>query len=441
MTNKTGTETKADVVVGIDCALEKHQYHISTKDGVVLSKGQVRNVRKDAKRLVKKLESVTQKKNVIIGMEATNNYHICMQKYLVSNGYRVVVINPLKTSAYKQIDDYGNKTDPIDAKGICMFLIDGKHKNIKQMKQKYLKLRELCRCWQKLQGDMTRVALRLHSRMVIINPEFTQYFTGNFCDSAIFILEKYPTPDDIAIANVDKLQEELDKIAHGFGKKDTASKIIDLAKESFGVKEDIEGYLRYVQYHIEEYKFLKKKVQQIKREIRKEAKKDYCRREIEVINSIRGISIELSAGILSELGDIKNFEKISSIVRFAGMIVLKKQSGKVDGYSRMSKMGSKYLRCYLHQAGMGAKLHSAAFAAIYANRNMKIKDLDPQSKKVAKAKIRGCLARRILESVAICLMKDRMFNDKIAFDSIQIDDFVRETIAVQFKRQLAVQSV
>jgi len=64
MTNKTETETKEEIVVGIDCALEKHQYHISTKDGTVLSKGPVRNARRDAKRLVKKLGSITQKKRM-----------------------------------------------------------------------------------------------------------------------------------------------------------------------------------------------------------------------------------------------------------------------------------------------------------------------------------------------------------------------------------------
>lgn len=433
MTNKTGTE----VVVGIDCALEKHQYQISTKDAEVLSKGPLKNTTKDGRRLVKKLESITQKENIIIGIEATNNYHICMQKYLVSNGYKVVVINPLKTHAYKQIDDYGNKTDAIDAKGICRFLIDGKHKNIKQMKQKYLKLRELCRCWQKLRSDMTRTALRMHTRLVIINPEFTQYFYKNFCDSALFVFENYLTPDELVVADVDELQKELDRIAGGFGKKGTAKKIVDLAKDSFGVKEDIEGYVRYVQYHLEEYRFLKKKVLEIKREIRKEAKKEYCRREIEIINSTRGLGIELSAGILSELGDIKNFEKISSIVRFAGIIVLENQSGKMKGKSKMSKQGSNYLRLYLHQGSMGAKLHSATFAAINMQRNLRMKDLDPESKRIGKAKTMGCLARRIMETVAIGLMKNRMFNDKIAFESIQIDDFVRETIAAQFSKQLA----
>lgn len=427
---------KENVVVGIDCANGEHFYQISTKEGSMLSRGKLKNTKKEAKKLVKKIDGMASKEDVIIGMEATNTYHICLEKYFVSNGFKVVVINPLKTSAYNKIDDYGNKTDPIDAKGLCQFLIDNKHNKIKQMNQKYLKLRELCRCWQRFQRDLTRTMLSLYSRLAIINPEFKEYFTKPLCESGLVLLEKYQTPSEIAQLEVEILQKELDKIAKGFGKEDTASRIVELAKESFAVQEDIEGYIRYVHHHVEVYRFLQKKIRQIKKEIRKEAKKEYCKDEIELITSIRGVGPEIGAGILSELGDIKNFDKISSIVNFAGMISLRKQSGKTEGKSKMSKQGSPHLRQYLHQAAMGARLHTATFAAVYENKYLRIKDLDPENKRIAKAKIRGNLARRILETITVCLMKNRPFDDKIAFDAIQIDDFIRKLIAKQFKKQL-----
>jgi transposase len=431
---------KEEFFVGIDIALEKHQYQISKNRNQILGKGVFNNCKKDVKQFVKKMENIGSKESIIIGIEATNTYHICLQKYLVSCGYKVIVINPLRTSAYKQIDDFGNKTDAIDANGICQFLIDGKHKKIKQMKNKYLKLRELCRCWQKLQCDLTRTSVRLQTRLNIINPEFTKYFSVNLCKSGIYLLEEYETPEKLGKVNVEELEEVLNKIAHNFGKKDTAKNIIDLAKNSFGVKDDIDGYLRFIHYHLESYKVLSSSVAKIKKEIRSEAKQDYCKREIDIISSMRGIGIEIAAGILSEIGDIDSFDKKSSLIRFAGMIALRKQSGNVEGNSRMSKQGSSYLRNYLHQAVMGAKLHSPAFAAVYANKCMNVKDLDPYSKRVARAKVKGNLARRILEIVWINLKKDRLFDEEIAFRSIKIDDFVRETIAVQFKQQLAVSS-
>lgn len=429
---------KPDVYVGIDCALEKHDYKIMTQTKAVLGCGTIKNQKRDAKMLVEKLKKIEEHYNITVGIKATNNYQVCLTRYLRSNNFRVVVINPLKTSAYNKIDDYGNKTDSIDASGICNFIIDGKHKNIKQMNQKYLKLRELCRLHLHMEGDLTRTATRLHSRIVIVNPEFTQYFSVNFCKSSLFILENYATPYELSLADPNELQAKLDEFAHGFGKKGTAKRIIALAKESFGVTEDIRGYLVYIKHLIDEYKFLEQKIAQIKREIRAETRKDYCREEIELISSIKGIGKILAAGILSELGDIKNFEKISQIVRFAGMTILKRESGNFVGDSRISKQGSRYLRCYLHQAAMGAKLHNIVFAAVYANRVLKIKHLTGKSRRIENAKIIGCLARRILEAVAHCLMKRRVYNEKIAFDNIELDDFVRETISVQFKQSLAV---
>jgi transposase len=423
--------------VGIDIGLDKHQYQISEINNRIISKGQISNTKLDAIKLIKQINLICKKDEIIIGMEATNTYHLNLQNYLISNGFKVIVINPLKTSAYKQIDDFGNKTDPIDANGICQFLIDGKHKKIKQLNNKYLILRELCRCLQKFNSDLTRCRVRLYSRLQIINPEFRQYFSEPLCKSGIYFLDNYMLPDKIKYLDVDLLQEKLDNFANGFGKSDTAKKIINFAKNSFGLTDNIEGYIRYCKYQIEEFKFLQDKVKEIKRELRKECSQDYCKEEIEIISSINGISVEIAAGILSEIGDVNNFDKLSSVIRFAGMIALKKQSGKTDGKSRMSKQGSSYLRNYLYQAVMGTKLHSATYAAVYANKCLKIKDLDSESKRIAKKKIKGNLARRILETTMINLWKKRMFNEKKAFDSIEIEDFIRETISIQFKQKLA----
>jgi transposase len=103
-----------NVMTGIDCSMDKHQYQVSTKEEVLM-KGVIKNSKKSAKDFVKKLQKVSKTEEVIIGMESTNTYHLCLKNYLVGRGYEVIVINPLKTSAYNKIDDFGNKTDPIDA--------------------------------------------------------------------------------------------------------------------------------------------------------------------------------------------------------------------------------------------------------------------------------------------------------------------------------------
>src|SRR3989338_2518401 len=428
------------VVIGIDIGMETHQYQISDAEQV-FSKGKIPNSREGGNKLLSKINEAAKGREIIVGMEATNNYHLCLQHFLEKRGLNVVAINPLKTSAYKNIDDYGNKSDPIDANGICQFMLDGKHKSIKKPVQRYHLLKELCLCWLKLQGDMTGAVLRLRSRLIIINPEFEQYFSNSSCPSGLYMMEKYLLPEKIEQLDVEKLQQELDQIAGGLGKKDTAKRIVHLAKESFGIRENIDGYIRYVQYHLDEVKFLRQQVLDIKREIRQGARKEEVQKELKYVNSIKGVGEEVAAGLLAEIGTFDNFGKISSIVRFAGLTVLQNQSGKKGGRGIMSKQGSPQLRCYLYQAAMGAKLHSATFAAVYANRNLQSKDLSLMDRKIAKAKALANIARRILETVFICVKKKRLFNDQIAFESLKLDTFVRETIAVQFKQQLAQAAV
>ncbi len=425
------------LAVGIDCGLNSHQYHIGTKEKVI-AKGKICNNKQDAKKLAKLTKDHSSDKQVVIGMEATNTYHLPLQKFMQKLGFEVIIINPIKTCAYNKIDNYGNKTDSIDANGICNFILDGKHKMCKQMNNKYLKLREMSRALLLLQADASKIRMRIHNRLAIVNPEYSQYFSSdNFCKSNLWLLEEYMIPSKIALLDEIELQKHLTYISNGFGKKETAKKIINLAKNSFGVKEDIDGYEYYIRLFLDLYKIYMDRIKQLKRDIEAESLKDYCKSEIDLIESIRGVSRILAAGIISEIGDVDNFEKKSSIVRFAGLIVLQKQSGNFRGKEKMSKQGSSYLRCYLYQAAMGARLHSPAFAAVFANRMNKLQDLGFDDKRIAKKKVMANLARRVLEAAYVCLKKDRRFNERTAFESLQLDDFIKELISSNFAQILS----
>jgi transposase len=433
--------TENIIAVGIDCASDKHQYHIQTKEKQAL-KGQIGNNLKDGEKLIKLINNYANKyQKVIIGLEATGTYHIALKHYLEQHNFEVIVINPMKTSAYSKIDNYGNKTDPIDASGICNFILDGKYKTCKQMNNKYMKLREMCRALLLLQADATKLRTRMHTRLAIINPEYNQYFSSdNFCVSNLWLLEEYLLPSKISLLDQEYLQKYLTKISNGFGKQKTAEKIISLAKNSFGVTKNIEGYECYFRIFLDLYRFYSKKIKELKKEIEEESLKDYCKIEVDYIASIRGISRILAVSILSEIGDINNFEKKSSIINFAGMIVLQKQSGNFHGREKMSKQGSSYLRCYLYQAAMGVRLHSPAFAAVFMNRMNKFQGLNREALRIGKKKVMANLARRVLEAVFICLKKGRKFDEKVAFESINIDEFVRDIIASNFAQILAMAS-
>ena len=57
-----------------------------------------------------------------IGMEATGHYWMLLYAYMAKAGYDVVVINPLLTSARRNITIRGIQTDPADADLIANLL-------------------------------------------------------------------------------------------------------------------------------------------------------------------------------------------------------------------------------------------------------------------------------------------------------------------------------
>ena len=419
--------------IGIDCSLKKHDYCIKNKEKKVITRGIINNSPKSFGQFIDKLKQLQISDGILIGLEATNTYHVNLAGRLRENNLQVAIINPSRTSAYNKVDNDGIKTDKIDAEGIADYLIDGKHVKSMAFKQKYLLLRELCRSWVKLKQDQNRITLRIHSRLAIVNPEFSKYFTDAFSASGIYVLENYPTAGDLAIADVEKLQEELSKIGRHFTDKDKAEEIIGLAKESFGLNKDIEGYSEYIQSQLRMYKAFDAEINEIRKKIRKESKKEYCSHQIDLASSIKGISRELAAGILSELGDIDNFSKRSSVWRFAGLITTSKDSGTLSGKKKLTKKGSKYLRHYAYTSAMTAKLHTKTFAAWYANKMLKVKDVDDMQKKIYEAKYRGALARKVLDTVFLCIKKDREFNDDIAFENLELEDAIRELVKTQHK--------
>ena len=89
------TPTINEIFVGIDTASDKHDYKIMADNEAALGHGTITNTKKDAEKLIRKIKN-TGKYPVTVGIEATNNYHLCLTRYLQSSKLKVIVINPSK---------------------------------------------------------------------------------------------------------------------------------------------------------------------------------------------------------------------------------------------------------------------------------------------------------------------------------------------------------
>jgi transposase len=104
---------------GIDIASETHVLAIIDADGAVEVKATP--FAEDAAGYEKLLNLLGAPADLLIAMEATGHYWQNLFAVLAAAGYRLALINPLRTHRFAGEDMTRTKTDAIDALGIARF--------------------------------------------------------------------------------------------------------------------------------------------------------------------------------------------------------------------------------------------------------------------------------------------------------------------------------
>jgi transposase len=119
------------IIVGIDVASQKHDYFMLQKEtGVVFSSSSITipNTLNGYKKLHKDIQSfcgATSDYTVRIGLESTGIYSTNITTFLVSEGYEVMMINPILTNMVRKASKvHCPKNDNLDSQTICKYLVD-----------------------------------------------------------------------------------------------------------------------------------------------------------------------------------------------------------------------------------------------------------------------------------------------------------------------------
>ena len=111
------------IYVGVDIAKLNHFASALSSDGEVLMEPfKFTNDNDGFQLLVSKLESFD-KNSIIIGLESTAHYGDNLVRYLVTDNYKVCVLNPIKTSVMRKNNIRKTKTDKVDTFIICKTLM------------------------------------------------------------------------------------------------------------------------------------------------------------------------------------------------------------------------------------------------------------------------------------------------------------------------------
>lgn len=350
-------------IVGIDIAKCSHEVTVITSnDEVVIKPFRISNNCGGYNQMLSKIKKLTcVKSQIVFAMESTAHYWLPLYARLRKDGYMVVVLNPIQTSAMREMFIRKAKTDARDSFIIAELIRFGRYSSSNIPHDKLLALKELCRnrCYLiDLASDLKRKIIALLDRVF---PEFETQFESVFCKSSVAVLKKYPTPKKLANAHLAKLTEIIWNASNGHFGEWKARQLKVTAQESFGI-EDHEGvYSTLLLMMLEQVQSLTSQADTIEEHISR-----LFEQFGSTLTSIPGIGPILGAIILSEIGDISRFSSVDKLAAYIGVDPSVNQSGDFTGSSsHMSKRGSPYLRRAIWVASSTAVYHDPMFRAYY----------------------------------------------------------------------------
>jgi transposase len=107
--------------IGIDIHKRTHEVMILDRVGKPLAKSfKISNTHDDLTILLERIGQVNPEREPLrFGMEATGHYWLAFYSHLCAAGQEVVILNPLRTHAYRARSVRPAKTDRIDARCIA----------------------------------------------------------------------------------------------------------------------------------------------------------------------------------------------------------------------------------------------------------------------------------------------------------------------------------
>jgi transposase len=323
---------------GIDIGAEQHVVATVDDEETVLTRPT--RFAEDRAGYERLREVLGEPSEVLVAMEATGHYWQNLYAFLASEGYQVVLVNPLRTHRFAQEDLERTKTDAIDALGIARFARQKRPAPVRIPDEVTQELRELVRLRDQIVGDMTARLNQLHRLVDLGFPEFTQVVKTLDGPLATALLSRFPTARSFASAK----PAHIAKIAYGKKSKvgeELAQELIALAKTSVGAHHG-EPYKLQVAYACEDLDLLRSRLRAVSGDI------DglIARHEIgKLLVTIPGIGPQTAARILAEAGDLDRFASSAALASYAGLVPGLRHSGKhAPARAQLTRIGNARLR-------------------------------------------------------------------------------------------------
>jgi transposase len=341
------------LIVAIDVGMEMNRGYCTTPDGRDIKPFKFDNTREGMDKLwgmIMASKNRFQCDEIIIGYESTGPYGEPLVHYLMKKPVMLVQVNPMHTKRVKEINDNSPlKTDDKDPRVIADIIRWGHSLSIVIPEGDAAYLRRLNNSRERHVRERTALLNQLQQLVFVLFPEFKKVMKDIKCQTPIYILQKYPTPEAISVLDKDVLGAEMKKQSRGKFREQHADMLITLAQNTIGIREGVSGLSLDIRHILVQLEMLRNLIAEIEGEM--EIALGRIAYSAKLL-SIKGLGVVSVAGIIGEIGDFKKFQTQAEIMKLAGLDLYEISSGKWKGRRKISKRGRGLLRKILYYAAI-----------------------------------------------------------------------------------------
>jgi transposase len=346
--------------VGIDIASETHVVAVVDAEAQVVVKATP--FAEDVDGYATLLEVIGPAGDCLVAVEATGHYWQNVFAHLAGHGYRIALLNPLRTHRFSQEDLQRTKTDAIDAVGIARFAAQKRPAATRLPDTVTQQLRELVRLRDRLKQDFGDQVRHLHRVVDLTFPEFTRHVRTLDSELATSVLSEYPTAAVFAGASPRRLGKLCYDGKHKVG-DELAQALVADAQRSVGAHQGT-AYEVQVRYACQTLSLLRRQLREVSGDIER------LLREHEVgllLTTIDGIGPQTAARLVAELGDIASaFPNGAALASYVGVIPGIRHSGKrTPARAGITPIGHAKLRAALWMPTLTAVRKNSWLRAYY----------------------------------------------------------------------------
>jgi len=301
--------------------------------------------------------------DILVAMEATGHYGRNLMAALHRRGFRVALVNALRTRRFAEEDLARAKTDSIDALGIARFAAQKRPAAAPPVDEATEELRELVGLHERLTQTVGDRVRQLHRLVDLCFPEFTRHVRTLDSQKAATILREYPTAEAFDESCLKRLASVCYDGRRRVG-AEFARGLISSAKESVG-RHHGPIYDTEVRYICDDLTVLRHRLRGLGSEIRERVARHPV---ASLLTTIDGLGPLSAARIIASVGDPARFRHGAALASYVGVVPRTNRSGlRRPGHAVLTPLGNARLRSALYMVTLGA-VRSNAWLRVYYQR-------------------------------------------------------------------------